>query len=450
MPPFVPTDAMAEEAQRGIDWRKEFNRGGTRVGATRARQIVNKDNLSLETVKRMHSFFSRHERATKNGQGFKRGEKGYPSAGRIAWALWGGDSGQTWARRIVSKYRDMNAQNSITTFQVGLNFIDADAGVISDVSIIEAGEAKGHQMMVSESSLASAMEELRNARLPAYITHANAMGDRLTEEVGYFSEFYQEGNKIKARRFQAFQAFRRYKPEQYDALFEMAEEMPENFGISLVFEAALFWELADGEKEEYRGLSSRPEDALFEVPSVEMISIQSADFVDNPAANSSLFSTEVNQESIMKTELTTAASDAFEKAQAEEVEKNQASEQPVEAKDAPKKKSRKKLEEAPVEEAPVVEAAETEEVDAQLEAAESKIENLENTVNELKAQVELLQGIVGGSDAVEEDFAEEVSEKTTAELKAEAVALMLEQNPSMKRPTALLEVGKINPEYFNN
>ena len=91
---LVPTDAMAAEARRGLDWRKEFNRGGTIIGVTRANQLIRKENLSPSTVRRMHSYFSRHE-VDKQGQGFSPGEQGYPSAGRIAWALWGGDPGQS-------------------------------------------------------------------------------------------------------------------------------------------------------------------------------------------------------------------------------------------------------------------------------------------------------------------------------------------------------------------
>ena len=93
-----PTDSMAAEAKRGLEWRKEFNRGGTEVGVARARDLSNRKTLSPSTVKRMHSYFSRHE-VDKQGQGFSPGEDGYPSAGRIAWALWGGDPGQSWARK---------------------------------------------------------------------------------------------------------------------------------------------------------------------------------------------------------------------------------------------------------------------------------------------------------------------------------------------------------------
>ena len=98
--PYKPTDAMKEEAQRGLDWRREHGRGGTDVGIARARDISNGKSLSEETVKRMHSFFSRHE-VDKDAEGFSPGEDGYPSNGRIAWALWGGDAGFAWSRRIA-------------------------------------------------------------------------------------------------------------------------------------------------------------------------------------------------------------------------------------------------------------------------------------------------------------------------------------------------------------
>ena len=99
-----PNDGMKTEAQRGLDWREEFGRGGTRVGATRARQIVANENLSDDTVKRMYSFFSRHE-VDKQAEGFSPGEDGYPSNGRIAWALWGGDAGYSWSKRLVEKMK---------------------------------------------------------------------------------------------------------------------------------------------------------------------------------------------------------------------------------------------------------------------------------------------------------------------------------------------------------
>jgi len=100
--PYQPTDSMKTEAQRGLDWRREHGRGGTEVGIARARDITNGKNLSEDTVKRMYSFFSRHE-VDKQAEGFRKGEKGYPSNGRIAWALWGGDAGYSWSKAIAAK-----------------------------------------------------------------------------------------------------------------------------------------------------------------------------------------------------------------------------------------------------------------------------------------------------------------------------------------------------------
>ena len=92
-----PTTTMSNNAKRGLEMRKEFGRGGTQVGLTRANQLVNRTNLSPDTVLRMYSFFSRHE-VDKQATGFNSGEEGYPSNGKIAWLLWGGDAGFSWAK----------------------------------------------------------------------------------------------------------------------------------------------------------------------------------------------------------------------------------------------------------------------------------------------------------------------------------------------------------------
>lgn len=105
MPSYKPTAGMKDEAERGLEWRREFGRGGTEVGIARARDIVNDRELSADTVKRMYSFFSRHE-VDKQAEGFRPGEDGYPSNGRIAWALWGGDAGYSWSKEKVKSMEE--------------------------------------------------------------------------------------------------------------------------------------------------------------------------------------------------------------------------------------------------------------------------------------------------------------------------------------------------------
>ena len=93
---FRPTEAMRTAAQRALDWKAEGFDGGTRVGLARANQIVNGEKLSEDTILRMYSFFSRHE-VDKKAEGFNAGEDGFPSPGRVAWDLWGGDAGFRWS-----------------------------------------------------------------------------------------------------------------------------------------------------------------------------------------------------------------------------------------------------------------------------------------------------------------------------------------------------------------
>ena len=104
-----PTAEMAQEAIQALAWRKEYNRGGTMVGVARATQLKSRENLSPSTVRRMFSFFSRPE-VDKQAEGFRRGEDGFPTAGRVAWGLWGGDAGFSWSRR---KTKELDAEKAI-------------------------------------------------------------------------------------------------------------------------------------------------------------------------------------------------------------------------------------------------------------------------------------------------------------------------------------------------
>ena len=107
---YKPTEAMRAEARRGLAWVEEHDRGGTSIGRGRASDIAAGRSMSLSVARRMHSFFARHEQASKGAEGFSPGEDGYPSNGRIAWALWGGDAGQRWAAAIVERNREDGEQ----------------------------------------------------------------------------------------------------------------------------------------------------------------------------------------------------------------------------------------------------------------------------------------------------------------------------------------------------
>jgi hypothetical protein len=99
---FIPPRGAREEAKRGLAWRREYGRGGTAVGIARARDIAAGKSLPADTIMRMVSFFARHE-VDKQGKGWRPGSEGFPSNGRIAWALWGGDEGRSFANKIARK-----------------------------------------------------------------------------------------------------------------------------------------------------------------------------------------------------------------------------------------------------------------------------------------------------------------------------------------------------------
>ena len=94
--------SVATEAERGLAWHKEENRGGTAVGLSTARRLSKGGQIGIEKVRHIAKYFPRHE-VDKKGKGYKPGSDNYPSNGRIAWALWGGDAGWSWAQAIVDR-----------------------------------------------------------------------------------------------------------------------------------------------------------------------------------------------------------------------------------------------------------------------------------------------------------------------------------------------------------
>ena len=102
---YSPTAGMKSAAARAIRWKEEGKAtgAGTPVGWGRARDIVAGRSMSLSVVKRMYSFFSRHE-VDKKGKDFYNTSN--PSNGRIMWDAWGGDAGFTWSKAIATREAD--------------------------------------------------------------------------------------------------------------------------------------------------------------------------------------------------------------------------------------------------------------------------------------------------------------------------------------------------------
>lgn len=115
---YKPTSGMASAARRALKWKDEGKPGGTLVGLARANQLKDREPLSASVVLRMHSFFSRHE-VDKRATGFNSGEEGFPSKGRVAWDLWGGDGGQTWASQKRDQIMRSRESKALRLIRVG-------------------------------------------------------------------------------------------------------------------------------------------------------------------------------------------------------------------------------------------------------------------------------------------------------------------------------------------
>jgi len=103
---YKPTAGMQSAARRAIKLKEQGKAkgAGTAVGWTRAGQLARGETLSLSTVKRMYSYFSRHE-VDKKGKDWDNSEN--PSNGKIMWLAWGGDAGFSWSRKIVEREKNM-------------------------------------------------------------------------------------------------------------------------------------------------------------------------------------------------------------------------------------------------------------------------------------------------------------------------------------------------------
>lgn len=106
---FVPPQEARDAAKRGLELRKKHGRGGwdsktagengIGSGVVRAQTLVAGKGVSFDTVKRMRSFFQRHDGEEERAA--RKADETSPA--NIAWLLWGGDAGRKWATEVIAK-----------------------------------------------------------------------------------------------------------------------------------------------------------------------------------------------------------------------------------------------------------------------------------------------------------------------------------------------------------
>ena len=161
---YSPNDGMKAAARRAIQWKEggKAKGAGTAVGWGRARDIVAGRSMSLSVVKRMYSFFSRHE-VDKQAEGFSSGEEGYPSKGRVMWDAWGGDAGFSWSRGIAE--RNKNKADSLFDF-----------GTVSDLKQAKQDRTSAWFAMRSERAEVDFVEKADSVRVGQMVSWNSSGG----------------------------------------------------------------------------------------------------------------------------------------------------------------------------------------------------------------------------------------------------------------------------------
>ena len=92
-------EGVKAAAQRALKYADENGWGscGTGVGKQRANQLAKGENISLDTVKRMYSYLSRHKVDLESSKEYGDG------CGKLMYDAWGGKAGLTWSESKLNQ-----------------------------------------------------------------------------------------------------------------------------------------------------------------------------------------------------------------------------------------------------------------------------------------------------------------------------------------------------------
>ena len=173
----------------------------------------------------------------------------------------------------------MSQRAELSTFAV-------NASGFADVSLLTGDmEPTGHGFYIDEQTIDTATRALMGKSLRSHLKHDGAGGDRLGSEVGFFSGIYRDGLQIRARSFEFLEAFKREAASTYEKLVEMAKKVPDQLGVSLVFEYQPVWVMADGAELPAKIGGAAPGGAIRAVPSARIKSVIAGDLVLRGSAN---------------------------------------------------------------------------------------------------------------------------------------------------------------------
>lgn len=110
-------------AKAAVDYAEKNGWGscGTQVGKTRASQLANGEPISVDTLKRMYSYLSRHKADLTSSKSYEDG------CGKLMYDAWGGEAGLTYAERKLKQLENMKMVFSV---------IDEDKKIIVGAAMV--------------------------------------------------------------------------------------------------------------------------------------------------------------------------------------------------------------------------------------------------------------------------------------------------------------------------
>ena len=132
-------ELIRKNAQSALDYiEKSGNPKGcmTQVGKVRAQQLAQGKPVSIETVKRMKSYISRHKVDLESSKSYEDG------CGKLAMDAWGGVEALPWVERTIEQYENMSSESTFSVFNAEQKLVVGPA-MIPDKMIIRRNEITG-------------------------------------------------------------------------------------------------------------------------------------------------------------------------------------------------------------------------------------------------------------------------------------------------------------------
>lgn len=135
-------ELIRQNAQKVLDYIDKTgnpNNCMTQVGKVRAQQLAQGKPISIETVKRMKAYITRHQKDLQASKSYDDG------CGLLAMDAWGGVEALPWVERTIEKYENMSANQTEMIFSVFNNEQRLVVGpaMIPDKMIIRRNEITG-------------------------------------------------------------------------------------------------------------------------------------------------------------------------------------------------------------------------------------------------------------------------------------------------------------------